>query len=37
MAETAQPQRFDVLIRNGRVMDGTGGRRPPLDPGRVFY
>lgn len=22
--EPAQPQRFDVLIRNGRVMDGTG-------------
>jgi N-acyl-D-amino-acid deacylase len=24
MAETAQPQHFDVLIRNGRVLDGTG-------------
>src|SRR3982750_761648 len=23
-AEPAQPPRFDVLIRNGRVMDGTG-------------
>jgi len=23
-AEAAQPARFDVLIRNGRVMDGTG-------------
>ena len=24
MVEPAQPVRFDVLIRNGRVMDGTG-------------
>ncbi len=24
MAEPAQPARFDVLIRNARVMDGTG-------------
>jgi N-acyl-D-amino-acid deacylase len=24
MAESAQPARFDVLIRNGRVMDGSG-------------
>jgi N-acyl-D-amino-acid deacylase len=24
MAESAQPARFDVLIRNARVMDGTG-------------
>ena len=24
MAESAQPARFDVLIRNARVLDGTG-------------
>src|SRR5262245_15222088 len=29
----AQPQRFDVLIRNGRVMDGTGNPWLRVDVG----
>lgn len=33
IASAQQPQRFDILIRNGRVMDGTGNPWFPADIG----